>query len=386
MRARSLGSVVAALALIWLIGVRGYADYLARVLPERAHALNPRQPVAALSLAEEALRARRLTDATALAATALANDPLDGRALRVLGAVAELGGDRPRALQLMTIAARRAPRDAPAQFWLAINALADRDLPAAIARLDRLLRFEPAALQNAFPVLATIATNRIGAPALAPVLVRMPNWRPEFMSGVIQQAPDVRDLMHLAIAIDKAGGALTPLERSLYEQRLIAAGEWDQLQTLSGASDGVHDPGFDGSGQGPLTGWQIDTTPGADTLIRDSTLQISFYGRRVPYRAVSQMLFLRPGHYQLSGRVKLENLDAAQGMRWVVWCHNGREPLGATVAQRGSRDWSAFATEIQVPADCPAQWLRLELYARIAAEQQVSGRVLYDDVNIEGIP
>lgn len=385
MQLRSLLWIATAMALAWLVGVRGYADYLARVLPERAHWLNPYQPVAALTLAEQALRERRSDDAAALASMALATDPLDGRALRVLGAVAELKSDRPRALQLMEIAARRAPRDAPAQFWLAINALADRDLTGAIERLDRLLRFEPGALQNAFPVLATIATNRIGARALAPYLVRSPNWRAEFMSHVIQQAPDARDLLHLAAAIEKAGGELTPVEFDLYQGRLIAAGDWERLRQLAGAG-GVHDSGFDGIGRGPLTGWQIETVPGADTLIRDSRLQVNFYGRRVPYRAVSQMLFLTPGHYQLKGQVKLENLDAAQGMRWVLWCHNGNELLVATSAMRGSRDWSPFAVDVQVPASCAAQWLRLELHARIAAEQQVSGRALYDDVNIEGIP
>lgn len=386
MRPRSLLWIASALALVWLVGVRGYADYLARVLPERAHWLNPHQPVAALTLAEQALRERRSDEAAALASVALATDPLDGRALRVLGAVAELKSDRPRALRLMEIAARRAPRDAPAQFWLAINALADHDLTSAIERLDRLLRFEPGALQNAFPVLATIATNRVGARALAPFLVRTPNWRAEFMSHLIQQAPDARDLLHLASAIDKAGGQLMPLEVDLYQERLIAAGDWERLRQLAGAPSGVHDTGFDGSGRGPLTGWRIETLAGADTLIRDSRLQISFYGRRVPYRAVSQMLFLAPGRYRLKGQARLENLDAAQGMRWGLWCHNGSEPLGATAAMRGTWDWSPFAVDVQVPADCAAQWLRLELYARIAAEQQVSGRALYDDVNIEGIP
>lgn len=386
MQPRSLLSIGCAVALAWLVGVRGYADYLARVMPERAHWLNPHQPVAALALAERALRERRHDEADALASMALATDPLDGRALRVLGAVAELNSDRPRALQLMQIAARRAPRDAPAQFWLAINALADRDLSGAIERLDRLLRFEPGALQNAFPVLATIATNRVGARALAPFLVRSPNWRAEFMSHVIQQAPDVRDLLHLAAAIDKSGGQLTPVEFDLYQGRLITAGDWERLRQLAGPEIGVHDGGFDGSGRAPLTGWQIETVPGADTLIRDSRLQISFYGRRVPYRAVSQMLLLPAGHYRLQGQVKLENLDAAQGMRWGLWCHNDREPLVATTPMRGTRDWSAFAVDVQVPSECPAQWLRLELHARIAAEQQVSGRALYDDVTIEGIP
>ena len=52
---RQLGLFGLLLVLLWLVGVRGYSDYLARVLPERALALNPSQPEALLRAADDVI-------------------------------------------------------------------------------------------------------------------------------------------------------------------------------------------------------------------------------------------------------------------------------------------------------------------------------------------
>jgi hypothetical protein len=45
--------------------------------------------------------------------------------------------------------------------------------------------------------------------------------------------------------------------------------------------------------------------------------------------------------------------------------------------------WTDFTVKFQVPAtDCEAQWLQLELPARIDAELRVEGQVWYQDLRI----
>ena len=55
----------------------------------------------------------------------------------------------------------------------------------------------------------------------------------------------------------------------------------------------------------------------------------------------------------------------------------------ATEAERGSSPWEARNAVFRVPADCSAQWLVLELDARIPAETLASGTAWFDDVRVE---
>jgi hypothetical protein len=49
--------------------------------------------------------------------------------------------------------------------------------------------------------------------------------------------------------------------------------------------------------------------------------------------------------------------------------------------------WTDFTVKFQVPAtDCGAQWVQLELPARIEPEQRIEGQVWYQDLRIAPIP
>jgi hypothetical protein len=49
---------------------------------------------------------------------------------------------------------------------------------------------------------------------------------------------------------------------------------------------------------------------------------------------------------------------------------------------RGSSPWQRHEQSFSVPAGCPAQWLQLELDARIPAEYYARGGAWFDDVDI----
>jgi len=388
---------VFALTLLWLVLIRGYADYLARPLPARALVLNAQQPEALVKTAEAALIARQLEEAERLAQLVLRKQPLDGRALRILAAVAEARGNRPQALLLMHGAAAAAPRDAPAQFWLALNALADRDLTDALQRLDRLLRFQPELADDVFPILATIALNPVGSRAVAKYLAVEPNWRLDFLRRLILESPSSSDINRLLRAIVLAGGVVQQAELEALAARLLRTRDWPALRKLVasasiGGSDTalLYDGGFDGVARNRLRGWVIARVAGADMLISkepvadNKALRLVFYDRRVAFQHVSQMLLLLPGHYRLSGRARLIDLRAAQGLTWSMSCAESEVPLGKSERLLGSSEWRGFEMDFTVlDADCGAQQLRLVLDARIAAEQQVSGEVWFDDLAVE---
>lgn len=386
-----------AVSLVWLLA-RGYADYLARPSPERALALNATQPEALVRGADRALVAGVLDEAAVMAEAALRTQPFEGRAFRILGAVAELRGDHERATTLMHMAVATTPRESAAQFWLAINALADKDVNGALQRLDRLLRIEPEIQWDVFPILATIAVNPVGARPVAALLAMDVPWRPEFMIRVMREAESSADLARLFRAIEAAGGSITADELDQFATRLLANREWRQLRrlvkTLATGSDayGLHDGGFDGVGRGPLLGWSVGKVPGADVVPSaplgdgNRALRLIFHDRRVPFRHVSQTLLLAPGRYQLAGRARAIDLRAALGLAWSLSCVDNRASLGKSDHILGTHDWRSFSVAFEVPESaCGGQLLELVLEARIAAEQQVAGEVWFDDLKIERI-
>ncbi len=396
---RLAGLLIVAIFGTWLLA-RGYADYLARPVPERALSMNPNQPEALVAVAERALAAGALEEAEAAATRVLYLHPFEGRALRVLGAVAELGGDRARALALMRLTESTTPRESSAQFWLAINALVDKDLDGTLRRLDRLLRFEPETQRKIFPILWVIAFNPVGAGPLGAYLAADPPWRDSFMTGVIGGADSDAALSRLFSAIEAAGGRVTESELDRLAGRLLARRDWKRLRRLMATmapdapTDQIKDGGFDGVGRGPLLGWAIGPKlPGADVLMAaadgsgNRTLYLAFHDRRVPFRQVSQVLLLPPGRYQLSGRARLQELQATHGLGWNLSCVGSSALLGKSERMLGSRDWREFRFSFEVPeVDCGGQVLQLVLDARIAAEQQIAGKAWFDDFSIDALP
>src|SRR5678815_3574378 len=88
-RSRSQGLIVAALCAIalfaaWRIVSLAIADFYADSDPARALQWRPAHPDAVLMLAEKNVAGRKFDAAEALAKRALAANPLDGRAYRVL--------------------------------------------------------------------------------------------------------------------------------------------------------------------------------------------------------------------------------------------------------------------------------------------------------------
>jgi hypothetical protein len=116
---------------------------------------------------------------------------------------------------------------------------------------------------------------------------------------------------------------------------------------------------------------------------------VSFHDRRVAYAHVQQALMLDPGRYRLTAQARLADLRAARGLRWVLSCMGGAQPIGQSELLLGSTDWRPISAHFEVPAEkCGGQLLTLMLEARIAAEQQVAGEAWFDDLQIlpEALP
>jgi len=401
-RSRALG--IAALIAVagfaaWRILSLAMADFHAGSDPARALGWRPDHPAALLRLAEKQVASGNFDAAAALARRALAADPLDGRAYRVLADVARGQGDRDLQRTLIALAVRHAPRDIAARAWAAQNALERGDAAAAFSHYDRILRVAPQAQATIFPVLAGLAAMPGARDALVSVLAGQPPWRASLLGYFAGNTPSADDLPPVFEAL-RASGGLSPEENAALVGRLVRDRRWDQafvawaggLSAAQLAALGTPvDPGFeDATPPGGPFEWNFGRVAGVDAGIRSlpdakgHALRVEFQGRRSAFRDVRQLLLLPPGTgYQLQWRSRLDGLQAARGLRWTLTCADG--PAGtilATEPSAGSSPWRQHAAAFDVPPDCPAQWLVLELDARIAAETQAMGTAWFDDVEV----
>ena len=81
-----------------------------------------------------------LNTARGLAERALRANPLDARALAVLGQIAERQGDQARAGDLMRLSGARTWRDMPTQAWLLKYEIQKGNFAEALTHLDAILR------------------------------------------------------------------------------------------------------------------------------------------------------------------------------------------------------------------------------------------------------
>ena len=105
---------------------------------------------------------------------------------------------------------------------------------------------------------------------------------------------------------------------------------------------------------------------------------------RVEFGGVVQTLLLGPGRYRFKGKHRGE-IVGRRGLVWRIVCADkGGAPIGQSPMMVGNvASWKVVELAFTVPAaDCRAQHLRLELDARMASEQLVTGSVWYDELAI----
>lgn len=398
----SAGLAASGVAALILVGA--ISDNYAISRPQAALAWNSKHPEALVEAAERHFEAGDPADdrpaAFALARRAMISNPLAAAPLRLLGLEAEERGDEARAHELMQLAVERSPRDLKAQIWLADHALLAGDFELGLDRVDALLRVWPSLGETLFPVLAQLTTNEESSGALMRKLQENPPWRRPMLAAMpaAVKPPGLMASFYLEAMLGEK--PLTNAELRPFLTRLISEG-WTELaysiwlaslpEERRPAAEGVANGEFDF----PITGtgfdWRISKVDGAEVRAvtdqnRGRVLKVQFYDRRVPFRHLAQILKLAPGHHRLTGWSKASRLDSARGLHWTVRCYSGqRSVLGSSDKLRGTYPWSEFSMSFEVPQkdDCSAQVLTLELPARIAAEEEISGEIWFDSMRLE---
>lgn len=334
---------------------------------------------------------------------ALAVTPLNARALRILGQLAELEDDTEKAAKFMSAAAHVSFRETYAVYWLMLRSNEQKDIPETLRYADILLRTRAGIIPLVTPVLAGIAGTGQGATGLKQLLSGNPPWRMHFFAELATSASNPSTPLDLMLAIKDSPHPPTNVElKNLFDallarnQHELAYYAW--LQFLPPEQLATIGLLFNGSFEIPPTDfpfdWRIPNGVGATAQITaridrplERGLRIDLGQTRATFPGVSQLLMLPPGPYRFSGSYMGE-LIGRRGLEWKVTCVSRPSViLGASRMFTGiSPSWSEFDYTFQVPAeDCRAQTVQLFLASRSESEKLLSGVAWFDDLRISRV-
>jgi hypothetical protein len=337
------------------------------------------------------------------AESALMNDPLNPRALRILGQAADAAGNDSDALMFMQAATRLSLHESVADYWLMRKSTAAGDYKTAIAYADVLLRTNLGFGRFVAPLLAHFADKEPSASVVKALLNTNPPWRSIFFAFLPEGVSDVRTPLDMLLALKTNPTPPTSREIDDYLTYLIARKyysvayyAWLQLLPAEELKHVglLYNGNFANAPSGLPFDWAITQGSGVTIDIvpqRDNNderaLSVDFLYGRVDYHSVTELVLLAPGTYQFEGKYKGELLGP-RGLKWRVACvGDPNAPIAESPMIGGvASTWKDTKFTFTIPdADCRAQYVRLDLDARMASEQLVTGSMLFADLNISRV-
>lgn len=320
--------------------------------------------------AVDAFTPGQLATATQLARRALLASPIDAKALRVLGIIADREHRDAQAKTLMTLAADRTQRDPVPHLWLFQRYVVAGDWKAAMYEADTLMR-KPPRNYDVPSIVAATAENPAARPALVERMRYRPPWAQSLVAQLARRSPAAA--FDLLLRLYQAGSPPTDGEVGVLMQQMMADGAvmnaylaWTALLPTSAVErlGDVYDPEFEGLPGAPPFNWSLASSDnaGADLAMGPSgsgSALYVHYSAKQPTPLAQQILLLTPGRYRLTARMYLEESGRSDELSWTLSCYGG-----ATLAQIGAPDdglvWREPSAEVVVPASgCDAQRLVL---------------------------
>lgn len=362
--------------LAWLSFVHALANVAWQPNPDLALRFVPDHPLA-LSRKADQLFAESQDPATLAKVEAMAKQSLRGGALnpvaiRLLGYVADVRGDRDKARQLMLLSQKVSRRDFGTQLWLIEDAVARGDKKQALYHYDVAMRTTP----ESFPVLIPTLTDALADPevrsGLVPYVRQAPEWLPSFLGEAIANIENPANVADLLV---KAG----PLpDRENYEvypnsllAQLAAKGRFQAFRQYYASLKGSNAATFRTAAMNRLTvnlpfsqaGWQVADNPavGGSFSAADSQGRhrlVAFAGSGERSELMRKILFLKPGSYRFRAVYEAQDSAPDSEIRWDLLCMSAAGNTGKWfIASPVRKGRTAVSDTIQLGADCPNQLL-----------------------------
>jgi hypothetical protein len=206
-----------------------------------------------------------------------------------------------------------------------------------------------------------------------------PSLQDEVLTYLARDARNAGLVMALAgNSLGRAGAAEVPTWQTTLLAALVERGEfgrardlWLKIAGLRNASFGLFNPQFAKLNAPAPFNWTLSSGDfGVAEAIAAGGLQIVYYGR-TDANLATQLLLLSPGSYELRMTVvRQADTQESSGLSWSLSCRPGeREILKLPISGSGAPQ--RVTGEFTVPANCPAQLLKLAGAAQeLAASEQ----------------
>jgi hypothetical protein len=366
--------------LAWLSFIHAVANVTWQQNPDLALRYVPDHPLALSRKADE-LFAEKQDPATLAKVETMAKESLRGGALnpvaiRLLGYVADVRGDRERARELMLLSQKVSRRDFGTQLWLIEDAVARNDKKQALFHYDIALRTTP----SSFPILLPTLTGALDDPdvraGLVPHFRAAPPWLPSFLNEAINTSANPENIAEVLV---KAGGLP---DRDSYAgisnrllQKLATSSKFSAFRqyylslvgskavTLTTASLNSNTVNL----RYPAAGWQIADRPAIGGSFsqagkKGQSMLNGFAGSGERGELMKKYLFLKPGNYRFVARHQSQETAPDSEVRWDLQClsasGNKARWFVATPVRRGSFD---TGQDFSLGPDCPIQMLVLNV-------------------------
>jgi hypothetical protein len=302
--------------------------------------------------------------------------PLDSRALRLLGMDAALTSDEERALALMNASSNVSRRDAGAQLYLMRQAALENDWGGTMSHLDAVLSSRPAAWEHLFPFFFKLLGYREFRDNLTPLLQQERPWAVPFLRQAVETAPNVDAVAALLREAQPiAGGQPAHEVEARVLARYAAMGEVVKADAFARDVLELDDDVLSNAGLTPATTvsmyapltWQLSVPDNVNVTIDGEQANVRVTAGP-PSSAMTRYFALPAGKHRFHWSLRRPQLTPLAEGAFAVQCPQGDKliPLGSR--RLGSREGRA-SIDFTVPSDCDG--VRIDLLA----EGNVTGAV-----------
>ncbi|MDE2445259.1 MAG: hypothetical protein KGO94_03710 [Alphaproteobacteria bacterium] len=330
----------------------------------------------------------------------LVSEPLDAQALLNIGLLYALNGETDKSNNILLRAAERSLRDAGAQISAAGLSVARKDYGRAMEHIDSAIRTSPDQSEQLFKIVTSVAATPEGLDAVVKKLAEAPPWRANYFKSVAASPAELGVLYQMFTGLRDRKADVSNSELQILLDSEFAKKDYetayfvwlDFLPPLALRKVGnIFDGQFDLPIQGQYFGWNIVPLANADISVgvRDGTannkaLSLNLDSAKVEGANVFQYMRLASGAYRLSFETKTENFKSNQGLMWRVHCVETGEVIGQSKAITDEPAWGSSEFEFTVPdGQCQTQELMLLSFSRAALDQTMSGRISFDNFDVE---
>jgi hypothetical protein len=277
--------------------------------------------------------------------------------------------DSQAAKQFIQHALRRNPRSRLARLFMLELELRAGNARQAAADMTILSRLMPDVQRIFVPELARFATNPDTNSALAEALRSDPFILKAVLHHLATKDAPVPIILRLAgdnppaVTEDDTGDWRRSLLESLVRRGDFAKARalWAQFSGIDpkAAAPLVYDGQFRGlPGLAPFNWTFSSSEDGAAERERSGALQVEYYGRRATDLA-TQLMTLVPGRYRFAFHAEGDLSTPQNRLIWVAQCQKGNATIMELPITNVTFAGRTVAGDFSVPADCPAQWLKL---------------------------